>query len=121
MEQLNWANQDNKLLKKVYKKKTQQNQRLVAKAMKQNQAVATEAKIPIKDRGSKSTKMEKYPSRKCPDDVNKTSQAKMQAISVSYIAEFETHSESEESDQEQLHIDILLNMESDNGWLDSQP
>ena len=42
----------------------------------------------------------------------------MQAISANHIAEFETDSESEHEDyQEQLDMDILLNMESDNECL----
>ena len=43
-------------------------------------------------------------------DGNKTTQAKVQAISASHIAEFETYSDSEqESDQKQLDTDVLLN------------
>ena len=42
----------------------------------------------------------------------------MKAISASHIAEFETDFESElESYQEQL-MDIMLNMEIDNEWLE---
>ena len=39
----------------------------------------------------------------------------MQAISASLIAVFETDSDlGQESDQEQLDIDVLVNMEGDN-------
>ena len=48
-------------------------------------------------------------------DSNKISQATVQAISASHMAEFETDSESvQESDQKQLDMNILLNMETDN-------
>ena len=47
-EQLNKANQDKKLLKEGLKKKALQNQALVAKAIQQNWASATKAKIPQK-------------------------------------------------------------------------
>ena len=105
-------------MKKAYKKEVQQI--LVAKATQQNQALATKTEISTKDIGTKSTKVVKNPFRRQPADGNKTAQAKVQAISVSYIAQFETDSESEqESDQEQLDIDILLNIESGNQWLDS--
>ena len=88
---------------------------MVAKATKQNQASATQAKTATKDTGKKLTKIQKHPSRKQLANGKKTIQTKVQAISASHIAEFETDSESEqESDQEQLEIDILLNMEKEN-------
>ena len=41
---------------------------------------------------------------------------------LSLQVKFETNSDPEQvSDQEQLDIDILLNMESDNKWMDSPP
>ena len=59
MEQLNKANQDNKMLKKACKKKAQQSHVLVSKATQQNQASATKAKAPTKDSGAKPTMIEK--------------------------------------------------------------
>ena len=63
----------------------------------------------------KTTKVGKNPPRKGTSNSDKTSQATVQAISTSCIAEFETHSESEqESDREELDIDVLLNTENNN-------
>ena len=65
--------------------------------------------------GTKPTKIENHPPKKQSADSSKTASAKVQAISTSHIAEFETDSDSEqESDYELLDIDVLLNMESDN-------
>lgn len=62
MEQLNKVNKDNKLLKRAYKKKAQQNQVLVAKVTQQKQTLATEAKISTKITGTKTTKVGNNPS-----------------------------------------------------------
>ena len=59
MVQCTKVNQDNKLLKKAYKKKAQQSQVLVARTTQQNQALATEAKTSTKDTGTKPTKVGK--------------------------------------------------------------
>ena len=53
MEQLNKANQDDKLLKRACKKKVQQKQGLVATAAQQNQTSATTSKIPTNDMDAK--------------------------------------------------------------------
>ena len=94
MEQLNKTKQDNKALKKAYRKKVQQNQVWVAKASQQNQGSMTKVKTPTKDMGTKPMKIEKGPSKKQPEDENKTTQAKVKAISASHIAEFEADSDS---------------------------
>ena len=54
MEELNKVNQDSKLLKKAYKKKTQQNQVSVARAAQQSQA--TKAKTSTHNTGTKAIK-----------------------------------------------------------------
>ena len=65
--------------------------------------------------GAKPIKAGKQPSKKQPADSKQATQAKVQAILQDHIAEFGTDSGSEqESDQKQLDVDILLNMESDN-------
>ena len=56
MDQLNKANQDNKLPKKAYMQKPQQNEILVVKATYQSQAITTKAKNLPKDTSSKATK-----------------------------------------------------------------
>ena len=72
--------------------------------------------------GAKPTKIERQSSRKQMVCGNQTTEDKLQAISASHIAEFETDSDSEqETNQEQLDIDVLLNVESDNELLDSPP
>ena len=62
MEQLNEVNEDNKLLKRAYKKKAQQNQVLVAKVTQQDQTLATKAKISTKITGTNTTKEGNNPS-----------------------------------------------------------
>ena len=51
MGQIKNLTQDNKMLKKTYKKKAQQNQVLVAKAV-QNEASAANVRTPTKDTGA---------------------------------------------------------------------
>ena len=103
---------------KTYKKEAQQNQVFVARATQQNQALATKGKTLTKDTHKRATKAAKNPSRKQTSDSDKTAEVTMHAISESNIAEFESESE-QQSDQEQIHINILLNMDSYNEWLDS--
>ena len=96
------------------RRKVKKNQVIDCQGYKQNPALVTKAKTPTKETCTKSTKVEKTPSRQQPADGNKTTKGKVQAIYANHIAEFEIDSESEqESDQEQIDIDILLNMESD--------
>ena len=54
--------------------------------------LVTKAKTPVKDTGTKPTKVEKDPFGKQAADGNKTAQAKVQAIPASHIAELETDS-----------------------------
>ena len=75
--------------------KAQQNQVLAAKGAQWNQTSTTKSKNPANDVGAKPTNTEKHPSKKQSIDGHETTQAKAQAISVSYIAEFETDSDSE--------------------------
>ena len=82
----------------------------------------TKAKTSAKDTDVKATKVGKNPFWKQTEDNDITTQATVQAFSSSHVAELDTDSESEqESDQGQLDMDILLKMENDIEWLDSQP
>ena len=102
MGQLDEVNQNNKLLKKEYKKKVQQNQAYTAKAKSSSQ-----------DANSKANKTEQNQARGHNIDIDKTAQPAVQAISASQVVEQESNYESE-SDHDQLDLDLLLNMEGDN-------
>ena len=63
----------------------------------------------------KANRVGKKPFEKQTTDGDKTTQATVQTISASNMTQLEIDSESEqESDHEQLDMDLLLNMESDN-------
>ena len=115
MEQLNKVNQYNKLLKKTHKNKAQQNQVLVTKGAQQIQTSAPKSMTPTNDTGTKPNKIEKHSSKDQPAVGNKITQTKVQAILASHVAEYETDSDlEEERDQEQLDIDVLINVGSNN-------
>ena len=82
MQQLNKMNQDNKLLKKAYKEKIQQNQKYTAKA-----------KSSAKDTGSKAYKAGKHQTGKQKADNDRIALASLQTISASQMAEYEPISE----------------------------
>ena len=96
MEHLNKVKQDNKLLKKIYRKKVQKPYiHCYSKIILQRMQTQKQIKL-VSDN---------------------TTQATVQTISASKVAEQKSEYESE-SDHEQLVQDLFPNTESDNEWID---